>query len=107
MRHVYDLHLICQSIQNREPRTQNPEALKPIVQKVIDSDRVKCGGNHREFAVNAKQELLYGLSLLENDIRYKDHYQKFIGPLVYHRSPATWEEAMISVIALSGMLLDK
>jgi predicted nucleotidyltransferase component of viral defense system len=100
MRHVYDLHLIYQSIQN-------PEALKPIVQKVIDSDRDKFGGKHQEFAVNAKQELLYGLSLLENDIRYKDHYQKFIDPLVYHRSPATWEEAMISVIALSDMLLDK
>ena len=95
IRHVYDLHLIYESMQS-------PASLKSMVQRVIEIDQEQFGNQHEEFMRDANNELRYGLSLLIEQPHHQDRYNKFIGPLVYHRSPAQWSEAISSIETLVG-----
>ncbi|RUR29705.1 hypothetical protein ELY33_12230 [Vreelandella andesensis] len=36
---------------------------------------------------------------------HQDRYERFIGPLVYHDEPATWGEALQTVVKLAQQLL--
>lgn len=90
IRHVYDLHLIFTTMTS-------PQSLQSMVQKVIETDRKQFGSQHKEFVDNANLELRYGLSLLIEQPEHKERYQQFIGPLVYHPSPAQWDEAISSI----------
>lgn len=94
IRHVYDLHLIYKSMED-------PESLKPMVRQVIEMDKAQYANRHPEFIDDANAELRYGLSILINQPHHRDRYDKFISPLVYHRSPAKWGEAIVSVEALA------
>jgi len=93
VRHVYDLHLLFEALNS-------PETLKPMVQKVIEIDQ-KFSNNHKEFRADPKGELRYGLSILLNQTQHRKRYDQFIGPLVYHRTPAGWDNAIGSVKALA------
>ena len=57
IRHVYDLHLIFESMTS-------PAGLKSMVQQVIEIDKLQFGNQHEEFVSDANAELRYGLSLL-------------------------------------------
>ncbi|OOZ12222.1 nucleotidyl transferase AbiEii/AbiGii toxin family protein [Solemya velum gill symbiont] len=94
IRHVYDLHLIYESMTL-------PSALKPMVEQVIEIDKSQFGNQHKEFVNNANSELRYGLSLLIDQAHHQERYNQFIGPLVYHPSPAKWDEAISSVQELA------
>lgn len=93
IRHVYDLHLIGSALTNFN-------LLKVLVDKVIQIDVDQFGNRHEEFRAHPSQELKYGLNLLIMKPIYRDRYKKFIGPLVYHPSPATWEEAIKTVLQM-------
>tara|TARA_B100000780_G_C20948335_1_gene378300 strand:- start:100 stop:480 length:381 start_codon:yes stop_codon:yes gene_type:complete len=89
IRHTYDLHLIYSSMKS-------PENLRPMVQKVLKIDQIQFGNQHPELVKDGNKELLYGLSILIDQPRHQERYKKFIGPLVYHPSPAQWSEVISS-----------
>ena len=97
IRHVYDLHLIIETLHNIEN-------LKSLVEQVIETDKLQSN-KHPEYIDNPVKELQYGLELLKTQSIYKQRYDQFIGPLVYHPSPATWEEAIASVEKLAQIWL--
>lgn len=94
IRHVYDLHLIYESMAS-------PSNLKPMVERVVEIDKNQFGNQHEEFVADANSELRYGLSLLIEQAHHQERYIQFIGPLVYHPSPAKWDEAISSVQELA------
>jgi hypothetical protein len=94
IRHVYDLHLIYESMAS-------PADLKTMVKRVIEIDRSQFGNQHEEYVNDARSELRYGLSLLIEQAHHQERYDQFIGPLVYHPSPAKWGEAISSVQELA------
>jgi len=67
---------------------------------VIQIDIDQFSSRHEEFKKHPNQELKYGLNLLTTKPIYRDRYKKFIGPLVYHPSPATWEKAIQTVVLM-------
>lgn len=95
IRHVYDLHLIGLALTNFN-------SLKALVDKVIAIDVDQFSNRHKEFKEHPYKELKYGLDLLITKPIYKDRYKRFIGPLVYHPSPATWEQAIQTVVDMSS-----
>lgn len=95
VRHVYDLHLIGTSLTSFT-------SIKSLVDQVIQIDVDQFGNRHTEFKNNPRQELKYGLMLLTTKSIYKERYKKFIGPLVYHPSPATWDQAIKIVLDMSN-----
>ena len=98
IRHVYDLHLIRQSMAS-------PDDVKPMVERVIQIDKKQFGNQHKEFINDANSELRYGLSFLISQAHHRERYDRFIGPLVYHPSPAKWDEAISSVQELADRWL--
>ncbi|MCL6419452.1 nucleotidyl transferase AbiEii/AbiGii toxin family protein [Aestuariirhabdus haliotis] len=94
IRHVYDLHLIYESMAS-------PADLKLMVKRVIEIDKSQFGNQHEEFVNDAHSELRYGLSLLIEQEHHQARYDQFIGPLVYHPSPAKWDEAISSIQELA------
>lgn len=55
------------------------------------------GNQHPQFRDDPHNELRYGFKLLQDDVKHKDRYQNFIGPLVYNQNPANWEESLESL----------
>ena len=98
IRHVYDLHLICDAIGD-------PDNLRSLVEQVIAIDEAQFGSRHFDYAADAKNELRYGLSLLLEQPKHEARYNQFIGPLVYHPSPADWYEAISTVRKLAAAWL--
>lgn len=94
IRHVYDLHLMYESMAS-------PSALKSMIEQVIEIDKNQYGNQHKEFVIDASSELRYGLSLLIDQAHHQERYNQFIGPLVYHPSPAKWAEAISSIQELA------
>ncbi len=90
IRHVYDLHLIY-------PLMRDPAAWKNKVLEVIAVDCAQFGRQHPKLLDNPLAELRYGLALLLEQPLHKQRYTQFIGPLVYHPAPATWDNALLSV----------
>ena len=99
IRHIYDLHSINKAIN------LTPE-LSSMIKTVIDVDRAQFANQHDEFKNNPTDELKYGLDILSSDPIHKERYNKFIDPLVYHPSPATWDEALDTLKSLSDIWLD-
>lgn len=98
IRHVYDLHIIYRSMAS-------PSRLKSMVEQVIDIDKKQFGNQHNEFVNDASAELRYGLSLLIEQAHHQERYNQFIGPLVYHPSPAKWNVAISSIKKLADLWL--
>lgn len=94
IRHVYDLHLIGLVLTDFN-------SIKALVTQVIQIDVDQFGNRHEEFRGNPSQELKYGLNLLVTKPIYRAQYKQFIGPLVYHPTPATWDEAIKTVLRMS------
>ena len=95
IRHVYDLHLIGLDLTNFS-------SSKALVDQVIQIDVEQFGNRHKEFREYPSQELKYGLNLLITNPIYRERYKKFIGPLVYHPSPATWDQAIKTILHMSN-----
>lgn len=98
IRHVYDLHLIEKSLPNLIE-------LRGLVQQVIQTDVEQFGNQHEAFRDNTYQELQHGLQLLTEQAQYQKRYEKFIGPLVYHPSPASWDESIKTVLNMASIWL--
>ena len=84
----------------------DPNSIKALVDHVIQIDIKQFGNQHEEFRNNPYQELKYGLKLLIENPNYSDRYKKFIGPLVYHPTPATWNEAIKTILNMAAVLLE-
>jgi predicted nucleotidyltransferase component of viral defense system len=98
VRHVYDLHLIVKSGCNLKP-------IGPLLQQVMRTDAEQFGRQHDQFLANPKAEMLHGLTCLQTNPVHKERYETFIGPLVYHESPAQWDETMKTLTDLTNQLL--
>ncbi|WP_233588736.1 nucleotidyl transferase AbiEii/AbiGii toxin family protein [Legionella sp. km535] len=90
VRHIYDLHLINQSNADKDK-------ISKLIKKVIEIDINEFGNQHPQFRDDPYKELLYGFEQIQNQEKFRVRYQKFIGPLVYNRNPASWEESMASL----------
>jgi len=99
VRHVYDLHVIGASLPTLKP-------LRDLVEQVIRIDVEQFGNQHEAFRRMPHQELRHGLRLLIENTQHKARYEKFIGPLVYHPSPASWDEAIATVSTMSAEWLE-
>jgi predicted nucleotidyltransferase component of viral defense system len=97
IRHVYDLHLIT-------AQGHSFSNISDIFKQTIQRDIVQFGMRHTEFKHNPMAELLYGLGILTHDNKYKDRYEKFLGPLVYNANPPSWDNGIKSLIDLSAIL---
>lgn len=98
VRHVYDLHMATSG-------GYDMAALRSLVQAVIQTDVAQFGNQHAQFVTSPADELLYGLRCLQTHPIHQDRYERFIGPLVYHDEPATWNEALQTVNELAQQLL--
>lgn len=98
VRHVYDLHLIVESGCDLEP-------IGPLLQQVMKTDAEQFGRQHEQFLADPKAEMLHGLRCLQTNPIHKERYETFIGPLVYHESPAQWDEAIKALTDLTNQLL--
>ena len=78
-----------------------------MIKRVIHIDKQEFSRQHEEFRIEPENELRYGLQLLNEQPIYKERYNKFIGPLVYHPSPPSppsppgWEAAIASVVKMT------
>ena len=99
IRHVYDLHLIGSDLTDFQP-------IKTFVHQVMRIDAEQFGNRHEQFRENPIQELKHGLNLLIKNPIYKERYKKFIGPLVYHPTPATWDQAIKTIIQMADEWLN-
>lgn len=100
IRHVYDLSLITSYKYNKS-------YAKKIFSEVVIGDQARFGNRHVEFKLNPHNEFMHGLKLLLDDHKYKHQYVNFLGPLVYHPNPPSWEEGIGSLKDLANSLLQK
>lgn len=98
VRHVYDLHMATSG-------GYDMAALRTLVHEVIKADVAQFGNQHAQLVTSPADELLYGLRCLQTNPIHQDRYERFIGPLVYHDEPATWDEALKTVNELAQQLL--
>ena len=63
------------------------------------------GNQHTQFVTSPAVKLLYGLGCLKTNPIHPYRYERFIGSLVYHDEPATWNEALQTVNELAQRLL--
>lgn len=98
VRHVYDLHLIYMS-------RINLINIQELLSKIIARDVNQFGMRHPEFKKNPTEELLYGLNQLITENIHRNRYNSFLGPLVYHSNPPSWEQGIESLKFLSKTLI--
>lgn len=65
----------------------------------------QSGNQHTQFVTSPAVKLLYGLGCLKTNPIHPYRYERFIGSLVYHDEPATWNEALQTVNELAQRLL--
>lgn len=90
VRHIYDLHLIYTSKIDLTD-------ISVLITRIIMRDLNQFGMRHKEFKKNPYEELLYGFNLLINEIKHRDRYNAFLGPLVYSSKPLSWEDGINSI----------
>ncbi|HAT1820774.1 TPA: nucleotidyl transferase AbiEii/AbiGii toxin family protein [Legionella pneumophila] len=90
VRHIYDLHLINQSNADKNK-------ISKLLKEVIEIDIKEFGNQHPQFRDDPYNELLYGFERIQEQEKFKVRYQNFIGPLVYNKNPASWEDSMKSL----------
>ncbi|WP_255666627.1 nucleotidyl transferase AbiEii/AbiGii toxin family protein [Legionella resiliens] len=98
VRHIYDLHLINQSNADKNK-------ISKLVKEVIEIDIKEFGNQHPQFRDDPYKELLYGFERIQEQEKFKVRYQNFIGPLVYNKNPASWEESMKSLSEIITSLI--
>ena len=91
IRHIYDLYFICEECHYDKNQVES------IIIEVIDNDRNKFGNKHPEFNKDPYSELNFGLQNLAEDKLYRNRYENFLAPLVYHDNPPTWEQGLDNV----------
>ncbi|HAT6992498.1 TPA: hypothetical protein JAN52_08760 [Legionella pneumophila] len=100
VRHIYDLHLINRSNADKDK-------ISKLIKKVIEIDIKDFGNQHHQFRDDPYKELLYGFEQIQNQEKFRERYQKFIGPLVYNKNPASWEESMTSLNQIVTSLMNE
>lgn len=98
VRHIYDLHMATSS-------GYEAETLYALVCGVMRVDAEQFGRQHPEFLSDPVAELHHGLACLRDNPIHQERYERFIGPLVYHDSPPSWDEALQTVNELTHRLL--
>lgn len=99
VRHIYDIHIILHE------GNLDLDETKSLVQQVITIDVDQFGNQHPEFRANPVDELLFGFESIMQNENSSDRYANFIGPLVYHPNPPTWDTALNSIETLVERLL--
>jgi len=98
VRHAYDLHMLASA-------GYAENTLRNLISEVVRVDVTQFGRQHTQFLSNPFTELRYGLTCLFTNPIHRKRYEFFIGPLVYHENPATWDEALKTVAELAQKLL--
>ncbi len=95
IRHIYDLHLIAQA-------SIDLDQVATLIQAVIQQDVKQFGNQHPEFKCSPCDELKFGLHLISTNDVFKLRYDEFIGPLVYHPNPPSWNDVLSSLEKLAS-----
>jgi predicted nucleotidyltransferase component of viral defense system len=98
VRHVYDLSLIMS-------QQIDFDIVKNLFFQIVKQDVAQYGTRHKQFKDNHIIELGYGLQLLNTDIKHKDRYAKFLGPLVFNKKPPSWSEGIEVLRLVADRLL--
>lgn len=99
IRHIYDLYFI------REAKI-DLEKTKSLVKQVIEIDVDQFGNQQAEFCENPVGELLFGFDTLKQNSNSNQRYTNFIGPLVYHPNPVSWQTVLHSFEELVQYILE-
>ena len=81
VRHIYDVHFICQTI------SFNESLLYQLFQTVVEEDIKRFGSQHPEFVEAPREELLFALSELELREDYRERFNNFVAPMVFNQAP--------------------
>jgi predicted nucleotidyltransferase component of viral defense system len=100
IRHLYDLHII-----NTE--TQLGSEFIELVNITIAGDGQQFANKHKEFLDTPYEEIESALHALNNDTKYRLHYEKFLGPLVYSQSKPTFDDGLNTLNHLASIVLNR
>lgn len=90
IRHVYDTYCIQQHQASDLP------ALANLVKKVVHMDTARYGSQHPQMLTSPFDELRYGLNLLETNVIHRQRYEEYVEPIVYSKTPISWDDAFPS-----------
>ncbi len=87
IRHIYDTYYIQQANQ------ADVGQVIPLAAKVITEDIARYGNQHPEYYQNPIDELMYGLSILEENKLYEARFKQYVAPMVYSTKLIIWQDA--------------
>ena len=94
IRHIYDVYHVV--------HIDNISSYSHLINQVIQIDQTQFKNDHIEFQKNPYDEFRFAfLHLQKNDV-FKNNYEAFLGPMVYHPNPPSWDE----VIERFGLILE-
>lgn len=100
IRHMYDLRIINKSLQMKD-------RFFDLVRDTVVSDGKQFQGRHPEFLENPCEEIKFALLALNEENIYRDHYDKFLGPLVYAKTKPTYLQCLNTLNTLSEKVLSR
>ena len=100
IRHMYDLRIINKSLQLKG-------SFFDLVCATVASDGKQFQRKHPQFLEKPCEEIKLALVALNEEKIYRDHYDKFLGPLVYAKSKPTYLECLTTLNTLSEKVLSR
>jgi len=94
IRHMYDLRTINKSLQLED-------RFFDLVRDTVVSDGKQFQVKHPEFLENPCEEIKLALLALNEEKIYRDHYDKFLGPLVYAKTKPTYRQCLTTLNTIS------
>lgn len=95
IRHVYDLHMIRDSI--------DIAAVVSLAREIIDQDAKQFASQHPTYAADPEEATKQALSALENDPSHKAEYAHFVDEMVYGHQ-VDFHEAMGTVSEIAAVV---
>ncbi len=99
VRHIYDVH--CIFIGHRV----DMDVLRPMFDSILEEDRIRFGNQHQEFVDDPRNELKLGLEELQNNEKFREHFNAFVAPMVYNSKPHDFDTCIASFKLISERLI--
>jgi predicted nucleotidyltransferase component of viral defense system len=93
IRHVYDLHMIRNSI--------NVAEVAVLAREIVEQDAKQFANQHPAYVADPETATRRALEALTNDPSYEEEYTRFVTEMVYG-DPVSFREAMNTVSGIAG-----
>lgn len=90
IRHAYDLH-------KAKEHGFDFGTMRDTVKLIVEHDRNKFQAQHKELTEDAIKEVSFGLSLILNDPKHNDRYDKYLSPLLYGKIQPSFDNVVASL----------